>query len=466
MMTDSSRLVEAAEAAINAGRLEQAFTTLQGVIQREPQYLPAYMALGQLLFLNKDFVMAAGCYHTVLAADPGAVAARVLLAMACFNAGDAIAAQQHAKLATLHPSLAAAEHGNLSALYLDLGRFREALRHAEAALRIGPEVAEYHCRRGTALLALGRYIDGWPEYEWRRNMSVAVLQAGQWSDATATVETLYGIAPDKPLWDGRPVDHLVVHHEHGFGDTLQWCRFVPLAAKRCVRVSMIVPTAMLGLMRDSFVADTLVISDTLPATYDAYIWMDSLPRLFNAGVTQTANTPYLRASATDWPTRLARYGQPQRPRIGLVWAGRPGLHTDRWRSIPFDQLDSILNLSANFFSLQKGRDEIRADPRLHDLGPHLTTWQDTARVITALDLIISVDTSTVHLAGAMGKPVWLLNRYNTCWRWLLHRSTCPWYPSMRIFRQPTIGDWSRVMAEVATALRYWLRTTERDRHDI
>lgn len=438
----------AAHAAIAAGQLPDAFEILRVIIQHEPNCIPAFLAMGQLLYLNQDFVASAGCYHKILSRDPQHMSARIHLGLACLQAGDVAQAYQLAKTASAGLLLSAIDHGNLSVLFLDLGRFREALRQVDAALALTPDDPELHCRRGILLLTLGRYPEGWAEYEWRRGMTVSQLQAGNWRDTSKTVEALYGIPSDKPRWQGDPIDHLVIHYEHAFGDTLQWSRFVPHAAQRCQRVTLVVPTPMLGLMQDSF---TCTVSDTLPNEFDAYVWLDSLPLLFKADTRMTACAPYLRTScAARWQARLGSF---KRLRVGLVWAGRPGLQTDQWRSIQFAQLDELLCQNVDFFSLQKGDSKTCTHLRLFDLAPMIATWQDTAGAISAMDLVIGVDTSVVHLAGAMGKPVWLLNRFNTCWRWLLDRSTSPWYPTMRIFRQPSFGDWDSVMIQVAKALR-------------
>ena len=171
--------------------------------------------------------------------------------------------------------------------------------------------------------------------------------------------------------------------------------------------------------------------------------------MFAADLTTIPNKRYLTVTADAEDRWKQRFSHLRRQKVGLVWAGRPGLSIDQHRSLAPEQLERLLQADVDFVSLQVGQP---CNELMLDVAAELHDWHETAAAMSALDLIISVDTATAHLAGAMHKDVWLLNRYNTCWRWMLDRDDTPWYPSMRIWRQPTLGDWSSVLNQVCTNL--------------
>jgi len=306
----------------------------------------------------------------------------------------------------------------------------------------------------------GRLEAGWKEYEWR------------WQTTQ-----LSGRARDflAPLWDGTAIEDrtILLHAEQGFGDTLQFCRYVPLIA--CgARIILEVQAPLVRLLsRLPGVTQIVAHGDGLPP-FDLHCPLLSLPRAFGTTLdTIPAVTPYLSADpalAANWHERLAGLDD---LRIGLVWAGSQRLNRpeeaafDRRRSIALDAMAPLGEASGvSFISLQK--DELAAqaihpphEMRLHDFTADLHDFEDTAALIVNLDLVISVDTSVAHLAGALGKPVWLLNRFDTCWRWLLNRDDSPWYPTLRQFRQPGPGDWNSMIREVRDALQH-LAAGDRD----
>jgi tetratricopeptide (TPR) repeat protein len=273
-------------------------------------------------------------------------------------------------------------------------------------------------------------------------------------------------SPDRRYRCGGPsIENktILVRAEQGFGDTLQFCRYVPMLAATVV---LEVPRPLTRLLSSlGGVHQIVATGDELPP-FDAWIPMMSLPLAFRTTIdTIPAAVPYLHADperSAAWRHRLATL--PGR-KIGLVWAGSPRREdpntsaTDRRRSITLDHYSPLAALSGHsLISLQKGEPagQTRTPPpgmTLHDWTAELEDFADTAALVEALDLVISVDTSVVHLAGALGKPVWVLNRYDQCWRWLLNRTDSPWYPAARLFRQPSPGDWSGVMRDVVQALR-------------
>jgi hypothetical protein len=245
---------------------------------------------------------------------------------------------------------------------------------------------------------------------------------------------------------------VLIHAEQGLGDTLQFVRFVPQAARRA-RIVLGCPASLNALLHCVPGVAEIVSGEPVPR-YDLHCPLMSLPMLFDIQPEQLGDAvPYIHADAAKiaaWRDRLAALPA---PRVGLVWAGNPKYPADRRRSLPPAQLASLLDTpSIAWVSLQMGDARAALPPAVFDAAPWLTDFTDTAAAVAALDLVISVDTSVAHLTGAMGKPVWLLNRADTDWRWLLDRGDSPWYPTMRIFRQPTPGDWNSVIEAVISSV--------------
>jgi hypothetical protein len=269
----------------------------------------------------------------------------------------------------------------------------------------------------------------------------------------------------RPQWRGETADGkiLLIYAEQGFGDTLQFCRYGELAAARGLRVIMRVPKPLVRLLRSlSGVAQVIAEDEDLPA-FDLQCPMLSMPlALATTPATIPSRIPYLaaeEAAVAAWQSRLA--GSAPGPRIGLVWAGSarntPALAAvDRRRSIAPDRLAPLLDLQGlHFFSLQKDGPAGSPPLPLIDFMTEMQDFADTAALVANLDLIISVDTAAAHLAAALGKPVWLLNRFDSCWRWLTDRRDSPWYPTLRLYSQPRPGDWDAVIAELVRDLRAW-----------
>jgi hypothetical protein len=266
-----------------------------------------------------------------------------------------------------------------------------------------------------------------------------------------------------PLWKGETDlgKTLLLHGEQGFGDTLQFCRYAAIAKTQGLRIVLEVQPPLRRLMSSLAGCDQVVArGDPLP-DFDFHCPLLSLPRVLGTSDLDDIPTsvPYLQAEAKDealWAGRIASLPDGVL-RVGLAWAGAPRRESpvqaafDRRRSLPLGALAPILALpGARFFSLQKG---VLAGPGLVDFMAEMKDFADTAALIANLDLVISVDTSVVHLAGALGKPVWLLNRFDTDWRWLVEGEETPWYPTMRLFRQRSSGDWAGVIDDVVRALR-------------
>ncbi|HUC48281.1 MAG TPA: tetratricopeptide repeat protein [Xanthobacteraceae bacterium] len=337
----------------------------------------------------------------------------------------------------------------------EMNRHDEALRDYERAAALRPDFADAHYNGALCRLALGDYHRGWQEHE--RRWETTVLKRAKRSF-------------QQPLWLGAEQIEgktILLHHEQGLGDTIQFCRYAPLVSERGARVVLQVQEPLRELIK-SLRGDTSVVGRDGPLPdVDLHCPLLSLPLAFATQVeTIPSSMPYLSANPAKVRFWQGRLGRRSKPRIGIAWAGNPrkelpgASHIDGQRSLPFAQLAPLLHLNGcQFYSLQKGDDAVQ-QMRAHPLRQAMTDWTDelcdfadTAALIENLDLVISVDTSVTHLAGALGKPVWLLNRYNTCWRWLLDREDSPWYPTLRQFRQDASRGWEPVIGRVAAALR-------------
>jgi len=309
----------------------------------------------------------------------------------------------------------------------------------ERALALAPDHPAIHYNYAQMLLRQGAFARGWAEYEWRWRGAVPALSARRF---------------DLPRWQGDPLAGrtLLVHAEQGFGDTLHFARFLPRLAAAGGRVVLEAQAPLLPLLRRLPGLDAVVArGEPLPAC-DCHVPLLSLPRAL--GLTRPAelamSAPYLAVP----PERLAAWRDrlPAGPRIGVVWAGNPHHKTDHLRSLdPALLLDRLgPALPAPPLCLQQ---EATAPPGMVPLAADLADFADTAAVLAGLDLLISVDTAIVHLAGALGRPAWVLLPAHPDWRWQRHRADSPWYPSLRLFRQPAPGDWAGALDQVAAALR-------------
>jgi len=344
---------------------------------------------------------------------------------------------------------------NLGLTQIDLNQHAQALVSYERALAVNPEAAETHWNESLCLLQMGQLEAGWQKYEWRWERSR--IKASRRNFA-------------QPLWlgdfsiDGKTV---LLHAEQGLGDTLQFCRYAALMSKLGAKVVLEVPRELMRLMATLDGVDQLVeAGHTLPS-FDCHCPLLSLPLAFKTDLDSIpSTTPYLCAdaeAARQWRERLHAPAD-ARLKVGLVWAGGNRPHVaelrknDARRSIAFARLAPLLDVpNVQFFSLQKGpaAQQLESDERgqhVIDYTEELDDFADTAALVANLDLVIAVDTSTAHLAGALDKPVWILNRFDTCWRWMLERTDTPWYPRARLFRQLALGDWDSVMMAARDAL--------------
>jgi tetratricopeptide (TPR) repeat protein len=340
-------------------------------------------------------------------------------------------------------------HANLGLAYLDQNRAAESAAAFAAAIRLKPDYAEAHWNHGLALLLAGDWARGWPEYEWRRPLR---------NDAVRRRD-----AP-VPMWDGSdPAGKTVLlHAEQGFGDAVMFARFAAALADRGARVVLQVRPELVRLCATvPGVAKAVGPGDPVPPL-DFHSHLMSLPAVL--GTTPASipgRVPYVRpdpAQVEAWGRRVAA-GPPRAKKVGIVWGGNVKPLATRacplanW--LPVAQVPGV-----SLYSLQKGEPAnqakcLPAGMALTDLTADLADFADTAALVANLDLVVTIDTSVAHLAGALGKPTWVLLPHVSDWRWMLGRDDSPWYPTVRLFRQEVAGDWHPVIARVAAALSGW-----------
>lgn len=437
------------------GRWEAALASYDRAIALAPRYPEAHNNRGVLLNDLHQWAAALASYDQAIAERPDYANAHCNRGVALERIGrldEALASYNQAIRLDGNFVQALANRGNVQR---DLRQLDAALASCERAIALRPDHAEAHQNKAIALLLLGDLQNGWREYEWRwKNERSPLMQDKR--------------SYPQPRWLGRPSlsgRTILLQSEQGLGDTLQFSRYATMAAHLGARVVLEAPQPLVSLLRNLEGSPQVVARGAALPPFDCWAPLMSLPLAFDTTLANVpAAVPYLRSGAeksSHWKKKL---GEKTRPRIGLVWSGgfRPGQpelwSLDRRRNIPLASLAALKRADVEFYSLQKGQpaeaelEELVAanwdGPSLQDFTHELHDFEDTAALIQELDLIISVDTSTAHLAGALGKPVWILNRFDSCWRWLLDRADSPWYPTARLYRQESAGHWDGVVQRV------------------
>jgi Flp pilus assembly protein TadD len=429
-----------------AGRLDDAERCFRQVLALNPRHADSLHLLGVIAFQTGRDDLAADLIGKAIASNPREASSHSNLGNLLLYQGrleEAIASYRAAL--DLRPAFSEARN-NLGNAFKALKRLDEAVTSYRQAIDLSPTDAEVHYNLAMALLADGDMVAGWREHEWRLKTPQLIhgrrdFVQRQWRGEAAESQTL------------------LIHAEQGFGDTIQFCRYAPLAAARGLRVILELPGPLTRLLRCLPGIELIVVRGEPLPRFDLHCPMLSLPLALGTTIaTIPSDGRYLHADpeqVATWRTRLAETGN-QGPRIGLVWSGNPRLQLrsaaalGRRRSIAPDRLAPLVALPGrHFVSLQKDGPPPPRDLALTDFMGEMGDFADTAALIANLDLVISIDTSVAHLAAALGKPVWLLTCFDACWRWLVARRDSPWYPSMRLYRQPRPGDWGSVLAEVA-----------------
>jgi hypothetical protein len=360
-----------------------------------------------------------------------------------------------------------------------MGRPQDAIAAFDQALALRPDYAKARIGRGAALAALNRHQEALQDYgavvasdktnaDVRHNEALSLLTLGdyrhgfekyeaRWHRAGMPRRRSYG----KPLWLGEyPLARktILIPAEQGLGDTIQFARYVPKLAQAGAKVVMEVQPELVPLLSRLDGVSTIVgRGDALPA-YDVYCPAGSLPLALRTDVSSIpANVPYLSAQDERVARWRERLGHLPSPRIAVAWSGSAAHANDRNRSLAFQRFAPLFAGQGHFISIQRELRDGDADalarlPNVTHVGDALADFDDTAAVMALVDLVIAVDTSVVHLAGAMGRPVWVLLPFQPDWRWMLERTDAPWYPTARLFRQPKPGDWDSVIAQAKDAL--------------
>ena len=433
---------------LGEGSFAEALASFDRSIARKPDFADGHVGRTMTLRMMGRFAEALASYDLAIAlspADATMLSNRGMILLDLQREQDALKCFDTA--ITRNPLFASAHHNRAIAL-LKLQHLREALASCDRALALQPDAAGFQGTKAVVLLQLGAFADGWRVYEARKRTQ---NPAGNKDFLT-------------PAWlgDGDVAGNTVfIHAEQGLGDTLQFCRYAALVQAKGARVVMSVQTPLLRLLQRSNPGIAVIDEAEVPDHFDLHCPMMSLPLALGTTLaTIPAAVPYLHPDSDRTAQWRARLAELPGMKIGLVWAGSPRPDQpeadaiDKRRSITLAHYADLADIPGiSLISLQKGQ-TATAPPGmiLHDWTDDLTDFADTAELVAALDLVITVDTSVAHLAGGLGKPVWILNRFDQCWRWLEGRDDSPWYPTARLFRQTAPGDWAGVLAAVRQAL--------------
>ncbi len=428
---------------------------LRAALVIEPDEPTTLNNLGEALRQLDRYEEALACYPRAIAQAPDYAEAHDNMGCALVMSGrPEEALPWHRRAIALKRDFALA-HERLGVALVSLNRHEEGLRSLREVLALDPEAAKARTNEACALLALGRYTPGWKAYEARL-------------DASLYKQPAVRRHADHPRWTGRGKlagKRLLLYAEQGLGDTLQFVRYAPLMAERGASILLEVHTPLVKLFQGLGCVDAVVELGAPPPEYDLQCPLMSLPMACRTTLeTVPAEVPYLAAPA-DRLTHWRKYlGQPPRGRngrkrrVGLVWSGNPDHTHDRLRSMPLARLAPLLARTDLEFHVVQAqvrpadRDVLDAMPEIRDHSRALGDFTDTAALLSLMDLVISVDTSVAHLAGALARPTWLMLAFSAEWRWLVGRTDSPWYPTMRLFRQSQPGVWDDVLAAVMDAL--------------
>lgn len=439
-----------AEAHEQAGRLDEAEALLAQIIQAAPGYHPALHQAAILAYKRKRPRDAIRRFERVLELAPD-------VALYHRNICELYRSQSRLDEAVAHGrravELAPDDPGaayNLGVIHYDRLEIDQAIAAVRRSLELDPSQAAAHFELAEALLLTGRFAEGWQEYEWRFDLPNAPKL----------------LPPnDRPLWDGRPMADgtLMLIGDQGFGDTIQFCRYIPEAAQLCPNLIMACSSEMRPIvMQQAGITRYFDRWEHMPA-FDAYCPLSGLPRLFGTELGKIpAPIPYVAADpakAAHWRRRLDQLVPRGYRRIGLVWAGRPTHGNDFNRSTTLARLAALASLDGvALVSLQMGPAQAEigryfGTAPLVNLGAEIQDFTDTMAILDGLDRLVAVDTGVAHLAGAMGRPVSILLPFAPDWRWLLERSDTPWYPTVTLHRQDAPGHWDSAIEKMIETVK-------------
>jgi Flp pilus assembly protein TadD len=426
------------------GKFDEAEAALKRAVEIEPDNASAISLLGSILAQRGDFDGALEKNRHAVALAPANPLVHNNLASTLENRGLLAEAEtEYQKAIELNPRLAEA-YNNLGTVIRRQGRLAESIRWWNQAAALRPNYAEAQWNLALGHIALGDYARGFPLYEWRFRCAHTRRYYREY---------------DVPRWTGADLKgkSILLYPEQGFGDVIQFARFIPLLAEMGATVLLHLPTELIEIMNGIEGVARIIGPDEPLPYFDTHQAILSLPAVLKITLENLpAKVPYLAVAperSSRWRKRLPERGL----KVGLTWAGRPTHTDDKRRSMPLSALEPLLKIpNAQLFSLQKGDAAAQAgamnSPAFTDWTADLNDFADTAALIENLDLVISVDTAVAHIAGALGKDVWLMLPFAADYRWMLDRAESPWYPTMRLFRQPRIDDWSPVVTAIREKL--------------
>lgn len=438
------------------GHLRDAAAYYQKAVELKPDYAEAYNHLGVLLTDQSNYIEAVNAFQKAIAIDPlyAELYNNMAIAKKSLRAFDE-AIENYRKATEIDHTFFQA-FNNLANSLRDKGLLSEAIENYDRAIAINPNYADAYWNRSLALLLNGDLAEGFRQYQWRRDPALNIMT--------------YPHSYEQPRWDGSPIDGktILIHFEQGYGDNIQFIRYLPMLKEIGAKVIFEARAEMLDLIKDFPGVDNVVEAKThggCTEDFDFYAALMDLPAIFQTTLeTVPSEVPYIFANkdiTKKWKERITTDDF----KVGIVWAGKPTNRNDVNRSFKLSNFKPLANIKdVKLFSLQKG-DAVKQiaqfeDLEIENLGEHFKNFADTAAAIENLDLIISIDTSVLHLAGAMGKLTWALLPFSPDWRWLLNRNDSPWYPTMKLFRQKKIGDWKSVIEEITEELKNALDTKQ------
>ena len=482
-MPEIDELLGVAQTHLIAGRLEQARKNYQAAVSLDDQNVEAHYTLGNIFYETGRHAEAAKCYRRVLAINPKSAEAYSNLGITLIEMGRHGEAVSQCKQAVMYRPNHAEFLSNLACEYQHNEELQEAQRWCRRVISLKPGWSEAYYNLASVLREQGHVSEAiannqkalslrpdFPEARW--NLCHTLLLNGQWEQAwhvcdwwrCTLKEFVYPDSLNVDQWDGSDFTgkRLLVHWERGIGDNLQCLRYAPLVKQRGGTVLLEVPDAARDLLKDVEGIDEMVaatVSHQPDVAFDLYVTLLDLPTVFN---TTLATIPSTLASLRADPARIElcdRYIVKSSFKIGVVWTGDPQNGNNDKRSCSLEDFAPLARIpGVQLYSLQKGRTseqliECEQGFSVIDLAPHLNDFSDTAAVMHHLDLVISVDTAALHLAGTLGHRAWGLMAFAPDWRWLLKRTDCPWYPSLRLFRPGAPGNWGSVFKQVEATLR-------------
>ncbi|TFW23851.1 methyltransferase domain-containing protein [Duganella callida] len=459
------------------GQLDQAMQAYEQVLKLTPRHFDALHHIGILAFQKKNYPLSVDFLRLALSVNANVASAHANLgntlkemgqleeallnydralslngrdADTCYNRGAALHALGRLEDALQSYDSALAINGkdhqawqSRAVVLKDLAQFEAARESLTRALALDPGSVEAQWGKALLDLQFGRYTEGWRGYESRWNMPSLTVYDGE--------------RPQGAAWLGQGSlqgKTILLYAEQGLGDTLQFCRYVPMVAQLGARVILEVPAALAGLLGSLAGVSQLLVKGAARPSYDCHCALMSLPLAFGTQVeTIPAQVPYLSSDPQKVAEWAARLGAQDRPRVGVVWSGNSRHGNDRSRSIALSGFARLFSDRYEFVVLQKevsssDRALLETLPGVRQFSEAIADFSDTAALCELMDLVITVDTSVAHLAGALGKPAWVLLAIHPDWRWLLERKDSPWYPGVHLYRQTRRDDWAPVLQQV------------------